>query len=236
MLTFPTELPAPDPSGYKLTPADLTSRTEMSSGYSRTRPRATTGPTQLEAKWVMSNEQEALLGNFYRYALRQGSDSFLMPVWVGGIFHTQQVIFNGPPVSSYFSHTMWEVTATLTIINDLGPSAWVELLPADIGTDKSIVTLSSQFRVQRVDLFCREATDSSPNDDTVVVGYSNAKLVEATAFGTNGVHTIVRSTSGTAGDDMGNLVTSVPKTLTARWDSTESTTGNLVVIVFYRND
>lgn len=225
MLTWPIEINPPDPSGYALTPADVTQRTKMSQGYVRSRRVSINNPTGLTAKFLVGGEEEELIRSFYKVALRQGADAFLMPVWTGQAFHEQQVVFNAPPKSDYHSWQMWTVSADFTIINDLGPCIWKELTLTDKDTEVDISLVQDDFRISRVDIFVRVPPDSE-NTDTLRIGITGdgeafVKDVDVSSAGT--IH--VKLSHEKKGDQLGVLQTAA-HTVTAKWKSNAGAAGD----------
>lgn len=236
MLTWPAEIEYPDSSGYSLTMVDVTTRTQFGDGKSRTRRRAINAPTTLKCSWLLLNEQVQVLWDFYRDAVRMGSDSFIMPVWWAGAYHAQVVQFQGPPQDSYGSMFHSMIEASFTIEDRVGTSLWYDLALVDINTTRSLAALSN-FRVPRIDIYVRVAADSG-GTDTVSVGWSGdidalVTPVDVTAIG----HTKIVPGGANAGIELDGLAEVGPKTIQTLWTSTGGapTVFDAVVIVPYKD-
>lgn len=233
MQLFPPELPYPDSQSYKLAIGDVTQRSPMSSGYIRTRRTSVNSPTKLECSWSLTNAQARLLRDFYQRVIRQGADAFLCPVWVDGVFHTQQLLFDEPPVFDYTGPFSWDASGKLTVMNDLGPSLWREITLTDANTPLGIYDMTEAFRISRVDVFVRVAPNGPLATNTLTVGWTGMEnaLVNALDVSTVGQTTIIPGHAA-AGGQLGQLQGA--ESLVTQWS--EDIPGNacdIIVILPY---
>lgn len=117
MATYPSTLPAPLSDGYQLNPGDQVIRTEMESGYTRTRRRTTARIDKFSAAFVYTSAQMDAFRDWFEDA--SGADGgaawFDITLKTGdGSAITVEARFSGVWQASYRGG-IWQVTATLEV-------------------------------------------------------------------------------------------------------------------------
>lgn len=117
MATWPSTLPVPNISGYKLTPEQAFSRTDMQSGAARQRKRFTDAPAYVTADWRFTPVQMAIFKTFFKTTINQGTDWFTCPLDAGiGISNYDTRFIGKPPYDAQPLPGMnWEVSAQLEV-------------------------------------------------------------------------------------------------------------------------
>jgi len=236
-LDFPPEIGHPDPSGYKITIADVTVRSTMGSGYVRARRMAQNGPSGLEVSWTLSNDLVQVFDNFYTRGLNQGADACIMPVWVYGSFHNQRVLFQGPPTFTYVAYDRWNVSAKFTIMDDRGPTIWREINSVDDGdVVLNIGELTDPWRVFRVDIHVLVPPNSGTSDVLrvgILSGDGEALVTDVDVSAHGSIY--VKPGHANAGSGLNDLV-AADNTITVKWNPTGTapTQCHIVVVVSYR--
>lgn len=235
-LIWPTEIPAPNPEGYKLVGVDTVSRSPVGEGYERTRRRAVSAPTLLECQWLVSSQESRALVDFHRYALKRGTDACLMPVWAFGQFHAQTVLFQAPPEVLYHSYDFNVVSAKLSIQDELGTSLWRDIILTDADSTVQLAIAYADFTVSEVDIYVRTPPNSDVSDvlRVGIVGDGEAFVTDVDVTTAGRIH--VQAGHANAGAQLGVLQTA-SHTVTAKWNSTYTTLAptqcDIVVIVPY---
>lgn len=235
MLTWPTELPLPEPDAYSISPVDVAARTKMGEGAFRTRRRALVAPQTFECQFTADADQKWLLDDFYEYSLRQGTDTMLMPVFMHGSYRTRQVVFTERPTFKYKTYIYWTATCKFSIPSGLGTTIYRDLtsITDDKDVYRALATFTTAFRVPRVDIFIRTPPDSGTTD-LLRVGFVGdvEALVEDIDISNTG-HLIIVPGHANAGGSLNVLVSggSLPKTVQCRWASTGSVPTEVDVMV-----
>lgn len=79
-VTFPAIIPAPLLEGYGLAPQNAILRTDMEAGAARQRRISTDMPTDITARWIMTQQQFAVFEAFWKYKLYDGAGWFQMNI------------------------------------------------------------------------------------------------------------------------------------------------------------
>lgn len=103
---------------YSWTPQTAFIRTEMEVGPMRQRQRASTMPTTLTFRMMLSRLELSVLEAWYKYKLENGAAWFLMPVFSGEGKTETSVRFSEPYQVSLYTHDSYEVSCNLEI-NDM---------------------------------------------------------------------------------------------------------------------
>lgn len=122
MPIWPSSLPAPTVSGYQLSPADQTVRSDMEVGAGRSRRRTAARNDQVSAAWVMTDEQFVTFRAWF--SGRGADDANGGAAWVGqmplalgdgGVTYADSK-FIGPFSATLQTRNLrWYVTAKLEV-------------------------------------------------------------------------------------------------------------------------
>ena len=116
LVSWPTQLPLPEQSGYAIQHVSPTQRTTMVSGRARQRRVYTSVPSNVAVQWFLTEQQAQLFEAFFRYAITDGADWFLLPLetpmFTGNYECRFAGIYEGPVLIAY---DKWTVSATIEI-------------------------------------------------------------------------------------------------------------------------
>ena len=116
LVSWPTQLPLPEQSGYAIQHVSPLQRTQMVSGRARQRRVYTSVPSNVAVQWFLTEQQAQLFEVFFRYAITDGADWFLLPLktpmFTGDYECRFTGIYEGPVLIAY---DKWTVSATIEI-------------------------------------------------------------------------------------------------------------------------
>ena len=116
LVSWPTQLPLPEQSGYAIQHVSPTQRTTMVTGRARQRRVYTSVPSNVAVQWFLTEEQAQLFEAFFRYSITDGADWFLLPLktpmFTGDYECRFTGIYEGPVLIAY---DKWTVSATIEI-------------------------------------------------------------------------------------------------------------------------
>ena len=116
LVSWPAQLPPPEQSGYAIQHVSPTQRTQMVSGRARQRRVYTSVPSNVAVQWFLTEQQAQLFEAFFRYAITDGADWFLLPLktpmFTGDYECRFTGIYEGPVLIAY---DKWTVSATIEI-------------------------------------------------------------------------------------------------------------------------
>ena len=116
LVSWPTQLPMPEQSGYAIQHVSPLQRTTMVSGRARQRRVYTSVPSMVAVQWFLTEQQAQLFEAFFRYAITDGADWFLLPLktpmFTGNYECRFTGIYEGPVLIAY---DKWTVSATIEI-------------------------------------------------------------------------------------------------------------------------
>lgn len=116
LVSWPTQLPLPEQSGYAIQHVSPLQRTQMVSGRARQRRVYTSVPSNVSVQWFLTEQQALLFEAFFRYAITDGADWFLLPLktpmFTGDYECRFTGIYEGPVLIAY---DKWTVSATIEI-------------------------------------------------------------------------------------------------------------------------
>ena len=116
LAVWPEQLPMPEQSGYAIQHVSPLQRTEMVSGRARQRMVYTSVPSNVAVQWFLTEQQAQLFEAFFRYAITDGADWFLLPLktpmFTGNYECRFTGIYEGPVLIAY---DKWTVSATIEI-------------------------------------------------------------------------------------------------------------------------
>ena len=116
LAVWPEQLPLPEQSGYAIQHVSPLQRTEMVSGRARQRRVYTSVPSNVAVQWFLTEQQAQLFEAFFRYAITDGADWFLLPLKTPLGLMPYECRFNGiyeGPVLTSFNK--WTFSGTLEI-------------------------------------------------------------------------------------------------------------------------
>ena len=116
LVSWPTQLPMPEQSGYAIQHVSHTQRTTMVSGRARQRRVYTSVPSNVAVQWFLTEQQAQLFEAFFRYSITDGADWFLLPLKTPLGLMPYECRFNGiyeGPVLTSFNK--WTFSGTLEI-------------------------------------------------------------------------------------------------------------------------
>ena len=142
LVSWPTQLPLPEQSGYAIQHVSPTQRTTMVSGRARQRRVYTSVPSNVAVQWFLTEQQAQLFEAFFRYAIADGADWFLLPLktpmFTGDYECRFTGIYEGPTLTSF---NKWTVSATIEIKERQTLSAGFAYVPQYI-FDSSIIDVA----------------------------------------------------------------------------------------------
>ena len=116
LVSWPTQLPLPEQSGYAIQHVSPLQRTTMVSGRARQRRIYTSVPSNIAVQWFLTEQQAQLFETFFRYAITDGADWFLLPLktpmFTGDYECRFTGIYEGPTLTAF---NKWTVSATIEI-------------------------------------------------------------------------------------------------------------------------
>ena len=116
LAVWPEQLPLPEQSGYAIQHVSPLQRTQMVSGRARQRRVYTSVPSNVAVQWFLTEQQAQLFEVFFRYAITDGADWFLLPLktpmFTGDYECRFTGIYEGPVLVAY---DKWTVSATIEI-------------------------------------------------------------------------------------------------------------------------
>ena len=116
LVSWPTQLPLPEQSGYAIQHVSPTQRTTMVSGRARQRRVYTSVPSNVAVQWFLTEQQAQLFEAFFRYSITDGADWFLLPLktpmFTGDYECRFTGIYEGPTLTAF---NKWTVSATIEI-------------------------------------------------------------------------------------------------------------------------
>ena len=116
LVSWPTQLPLPEQSGYAIQHVSPLQRTTMVSGRARQRRVYTSVPSNVAVQWFFTESQAQLFEAFFRYAITDGADWFLLPLktpmFTGDYECRFTGIYEGPTLTAF---DKWTVSATIEI-------------------------------------------------------------------------------------------------------------------------
>ena len=119
MATWPTTLPAPLASGYRIAPVDAALRTEMEVGASRTRRRTHARNDRVTLGWLFTDAQLAIFRAWFdndATGAAGGAAWFTVTLLLGtGGTTAAEVRFNKPPEFVLVGYKKWNVSAEVEV-------------------------------------------------------------------------------------------------------------------------
>ena len=116
LVSWPTQLPLPEQSGYAIQHVSPLQRTTMVSGRARQRRVYTSVPSNVAVQWFLTEQQAQLFEAFFRYTITDGADWFLLPLktpmFTGDYECRFTGIYEGPTLTAF---NKWTVSATIEI-------------------------------------------------------------------------------------------------------------------------
>ena len=116
LVSWPTQLPLPEQSGYAIQHVSPLQRTTMVSGRARQRRVYTSVPSNVAVQWFLTEQQAQLFEAFFRYAITDGADWFLLPLktpmFTGDYECRFTGIYEGPTLTAF---DKWTVSAMIEI-------------------------------------------------------------------------------------------------------------------------
>ena len=116
LVSWPKQLPLPEQSGYAIQHVSPLQRTTMVSGRARQRRVYTSVPSNVAVQWFLTEQQAQLFETFFRYAITDGADWFLLPLktpmFTGDYECRFTGIYEGPTLTAF---NKWTVSATIEI-------------------------------------------------------------------------------------------------------------------------
>ena len=116
LAVWPEQLPLPEQSGYAIQHVSPLQRTQMVSGRARQRRVYTSVPSNVAVQWFLTEQQAQLFESWFRYAITDGADWFLLPLktpmFTGNYECRFNGIYEGPTLTAF---NKWTVSATIEI-------------------------------------------------------------------------------------------------------------------------
>ena len=117
ILVWPASLPKPLVSGYNLKPAEGVLRTNMDSGLARQRRIFTQTPTVFQVSWIMSQQEFQTFEGWYLHFAKEGATKFQIDLQSGQGIIAHTVRFKDQYQASLVSATLWQIRASLEVLN-----------------------------------------------------------------------------------------------------------------------
>lgn len=118
MATWPTDLPAPNLSGYQVEPTDQSLRTDMEFGAARSRRRSFARLDRVRVGWVFTDAQMDTFRTWFENSAEAagGSAWFAITLRIGNTGATaQEARFVGGFQAGLRKASLWEVSAQLEV-------------------------------------------------------------------------------------------------------------------------
>ena len=116
LVSWPEQLPLLEQSGYAIQHVSPLRSTEMVSGRARQRRVYTSVPSNVAVQWFLTEQQAQLFEAFFRHAITDGADWFLLPLktpmFTGDYECRFTSIYEGPTLTAF---NKWTVSATIEI-------------------------------------------------------------------------------------------------------------------------
>ena len=142
LVSWPTQLPLPEQSGYAIQHVSPLQRTTMVSGRARQRRVYTSVPSNVAVQWFLTEQQAQLFEAFFRYAITDGADWFLLPLktpmFTGDYECRFTGIYEGPTLTAF---DKWTVSATIEIKERQTWNAGLAYVPQYV-IDSSIIDIA----------------------------------------------------------------------------------------------
>lgn len=139
---FPSQLPAPQRSGYGFNPVQTFVRTGMASGRAKQRRSFTSVPTMLPVSWMFTGPETMLFEAWFRDAINDGADWFMLELKTplepfGQLGHYRcrfTDMYSGPELNG----CLWRISANLEVWErPMFPPGWAEF--PEFITDADII-------------------------------------------------------------------------------------------------
>ena len=142
LVSWPTQLPLPEQSGYAIQHVSPLQRTEMVSGRARQRRVYTSVPSMVAVQFFCTELQAQVFELFFRYGITDGADWFLCPLKTPvGIKHYEcrfTGIYEGPTLTAF---NKWTISATIEIKERQTLNAGFAYVPQYV-LDSSIIDIA----------------------------------------------------------------------------------------------
>ena len=116
LVSWPTQLPLPEQSGYAIQHVSPLQRTQMVSGRARQRRVYTSVPSNVAVQWFLTEQQAQLFEVWFKYSINDGADWFLCtlktPLGLMPYECRFNGIYEGPTLTTF---NKWTFSATLEI-------------------------------------------------------------------------------------------------------------------------
>ena len=116
LVSWPTQLPLPEQSGYAIQHVSPLQRTEMVSGRARQRRVYTSVPSNVAVQWFLTEQQAQVFEVWFKYSITDGADWFLCtlktPLGIMPYECRFNGIYEGPVLTSF---NKWTFSGTLEI-------------------------------------------------------------------------------------------------------------------------
>ena len=142
LVSWPTQLPLPEQSGYAIQHVSPLQRTTMVSGRARQRRVYTSVPSNVAVQWFLTEQQAQLFEAFFRYSIMDGADWFLLPLktpmFTGDYECRFTGIYEGPTLTAF---NRWTISATIEIKERQTLNAGLAYVPQYV-IDSSIIDIA----------------------------------------------------------------------------------------------
>lgn len=112
-MDFPASLPAPQRSGYGISPVSRIGRTRFELGGLRPRRTSNDAPWRVSVRWLFTEAQLAVFDDWYANDITWGADAFNIDLANGLGLSSVSARFMAAPDTAHAGNARWEVTATL---------------------------------------------------------------------------------------------------------------------------
>ena len=116
LVSWPTQLPLPEQSGYAIQHVNPLQRTQMVSGRARQRRVYTSVPSNVAVQWFLTEQQAQLFEAFFRFVITDGADWFMCtlktPLGLMPYECRFNGIYEGPVLTSF---NKWTFSGTIEI-------------------------------------------------------------------------------------------------------------------------
>lgn len=114
MATWPASLPAPQISGYEITPDEAVLRTQLD-GPARQRQSFSSVPETVKASWIMTTPELALFEAWHKYSIADGAIWFGIDLANGQGIQAMTARFSSAVQKSALSGLNWSISASLEV-------------------------------------------------------------------------------------------------------------------------